>query len=319
MLRLAPELVAQSLVVGEKVPESAKLLPEVIHSLITGLYGNLVLPDDSLLVLQLLRHLAKLQLTNSDDPKRLLKTGSCSFSRLYSTFHEGLFSAKLFLTATLQSPIMHLLSESENYYDIDPNIIRLSAGDRARKFGKEGSAEYNTKVKEYRKWAVQNLVNITNRFIQSLHENIHCFPKSVCWLVKHISSMLGKGGALEPKEINAMVTDLVFTHFICQAIVDPEMYGVCDAPISSTARFNLIQVGRILQMLSLMKYQEPESKLADLYCCFDQNAVPNLLAGLLNGLENMEEGPIALSSTAIQGIKRTSSLFTNNELQNLVS
>lgn len=71
-LRLAPELVAQCLVVGERVPESAKLLPDVVQCLVTGLYGNLLLPDDTLLVLQLLRQLAKLQLVASDNPRRYL-------------------------------------------------------------------------------------------------------------------------------------------------------------------------------------------------------------------------------------------------------
>lgn len=69
-LRLAPELIAQCLVVGERVPESAKLLSDVVHCLVTGLYGNLILPDDTLLVLQLLRQLAKLQLAASDDPRK---------------------------------------------------------------------------------------------------------------------------------------------------------------------------------------------------------------------------------------------------------
>lgn len=69
-LRVAPELVAQCLVVGEKIPEGARLLSDVVQGLVTGLYGSLVLPDDTILVLQLLRHLAKLQLTMSENPRR---------------------------------------------------------------------------------------------------------------------------------------------------------------------------------------------------------------------------------------------------------
>lgn len=71
-------------------------------------------------------------------------------------------------------------------------------------------------------------------------------------------------------------------------------------------------------MLSLMKYQEPDPKLLDLYNSFDPNAVPALLEALLNGLGSLDDGPISASSVAIQGVKRMSALFTNNELQILV-
>lgn len=70
VLRLAPELASQCLVVGEKIPEGAKLLSDVVQCLVTGLYGSLILPDDTILVLQLLRHLAKLQIATSDNPRR---------------------------------------------------------------------------------------------------------------------------------------------------------------------------------------------------------------------------------------------------------
>lgn len=295
-------------------------MTDVVQCLVTGLYGSLILPDDTVLILQLLRHLAKLQLTTSDNPRRLLRNGSsCAFSKLYSTFHEGLFSAKLFLTAALQSPIMQLLTDIEYYFDIDPNkaVVRFSQADRLKKFGREDSPEYATKIKQYRNWTIQNLYNITNRFIISLQENIHCFPRSVCWLVKHIAAMLTKSGTLDAKEANAMCTDLVFTHFICLAVVHPERYGVCDAPISHIARFNLMQVGQILQMLSLMKYQEPDPKHRDLYALFDQSAVPSLMAQILSNSDSLEDVPISICS--VQGFKRVSALFTELELQMLVA
>lgn len=56
---------------------------------------------------------------------RLLRQGSCAFSRLYSSFHESLFSAKLYLTAALHSPIMQLLMMEEKYLDVDPEKIAL--------------------------------------------------------------------------------------------------------------------------------------------------------------------------------------------------
>jgi hypothetical protein len=90
---------------------------------------------------------------------------------------------------------------------------------------------------------------------------MHCFPTCVCWLVRQMAGLLNKTGNVDPKEIHAMCTDLVFTYFICPAIVNPEPYGITDAPISYVARFNLMQVGQILQMLSLIKYQSIDPKV----------------------------------------------------------
>lgn len=92
-------------------------------------------------------------------------------------------------------------------------LFRFSPYDRLKKFGKEDTPEYSSKIKQYRKWTIQNLFTITNRFIISLQENIHCFPKSMCWLVKHIASMLSKTGTLEPKEVSRILINYSFqTH-----------------------------------------------------------------------------------------------------------
>lgn len=67
-----------------------------------------------------------------------------------------------------------------------------------------------------------------------------------------------------------MCTDLVFTLFICPAIVKPEPYGITDVPISQIARFNLIQVAQIIQMLAMRKFQSVDARLEDLYSQFDK-------------------------------------------------
>lgn len=116
-----------------------------------------------------------------------------------------------------------------------------------------------------------------------------------------------------------MITDLVFTHFICPAMVNPEPYGITDAPISYISRFNLIQVARIIQMLALVKFQEIDSKLLDLYNLFDQNCISSLLDSILqDASESLEEVPLAVDSVELQGMVRSSALFTEIELYNLV-
>ena len=64
------------------------------------------------------------QVVSSEEPQRLLRRGSCVFSRLYKAFCEGLFEAKLFLTSALHQPTLQLIMDDEWYLDIDPNKVR---------------------------------------------------------------------------------------------------------------------------------------------------------------------------------------------------
>lgn len=58
------------------------------------------------------------------------------------------------------------------------------------------------------------------------------------------------------RELHVICTELVLNNFICPAIVNPEAHGVLEVPVSYIARFNLIQVAQIIQMLCLARYQE---------------------------------------------------------------
>nr|CAD7578666.1 unnamed protein product [Timema californicum] len=319
VLRTSPQLLATCLVAGDR------LLPDMMHGLVhsmaAGLFGSCLLPEDKVLTLRLLRHLTRLQLVPSDNPRRLLRQKSCAFARLYSEFHEGLFSAKLFLTAALHRPIMQLLVEDEMFLDIDPDkaTVRFPPEERLKKFGREGTPEFNSRLQEYRKWTNSCLVAVTKRFVVSLRENMHCFPNGVSWLVRQIADLLSKSGKIEPKEVNAICTDLVFTYFICPAIVNPEPYGITDAPISYVSRFNLIQVAKIVQMLAMTKYEDVDRKVTDLYNMFDKDCVSSLLDAILDS--NSGEGddsPAIADSSKLQGLSRSAALFTEAEIHNLV-
>ena len=67
-LRTSPQLLASCLVAGDH------LLPDmmhgVIHSIMAGLFGSCLLPEDKLLALRLLRYLTELQLVPSENPRR---------------------------------------------------------------------------------------------------------------------------------------------------------------------------------------------------------------------------------------------------------
>lgn len=75
---------------------------------------------------------------------------------------------------------------------------------------------------------------------------------------------------LDDRDVSILCVDLVYTFFICSAVVAPEPQGIVDAPISHISRFNLIQVAQILQGLAMNKWEQPDPRTADLYSHFDK-------------------------------------------------
>uniref|UniRef100_A0A8D8YPM9 Receptor-mediated endocytosis protein 6 homolog n=1 Tax=Cacopsylla melanoneura TaxID=428564 RepID=A0A8D8YPM9_9HEMI len=318
-IRQCPKLLAACLTHMDTV--SPDKVPCLVNSIISGLYANCLIPQDELNILILLRHLTILQLLPCDDPRRLLRHSTCAFSRVYSAFLEGLFPAKVFLTAALHEPIMKLLMEDDNFLDIDPDKARdrFPQDERLRLFGVEGSAEYQMKVQRYRQWSINKLCKITKRFIDSLFNNISCFPSCLSWLIKHIYTMLSSAQNIPEKEVFTISMDLIFTYFICPAIVNPEPYGITEASISYVARFNLIQVAQLLQMLALKRYQETDPKLEDIYSQFEKDSVPKFLDVLLNSVtEDLDEKTV-LSKCKNHCIDRFAMFFTETELNTFVS
>ncbi|XP_052119444.1 receptor-mediated endocytosis protein 6 homolog isoform X1 [Frankliniella occidentalis] len=319
-LRTSPHLLAACLAAGDRLmPET---MPTIINTLYGGLFGSCLLPEDKLLVLRLLRHLTQIQLVPLENPRRMLRHGSSALARMYALFHEGLFSAKIFLTAALHDPIMQLLMEDESFLDIDPDkaVVRFAPDEQLKKFGKKGTPEYDLRLHEYRSWTVVNLVGLVQHFVVSLRENMHCFPTSIRWLVRQISGMLSKSGQLKPKEVFDICVDLIFSFLICPAIVNPEQHGITDAPVSYIARFNLIQVAQILQVLASRKYQDVDPKVWDLYSQFDKDILSSLVDGLLEGAANgLLEEPVISESSKLQGLSRSAALLTEAELYGLVN
>ena len=63
----------------------------------------------------------------------------------------------------------------------------------------------------------------------------------------------------------------MFELFICPAVIDPMLYGLTsDVTVSHIARHNLIQVARILQVLSKGQRSEEKLRVSDLYALFEE-------------------------------------------------
>lgn len=288
-LREKPKFLAVCMTVGDKV--GSPYMSEIISTVFSGLYGSCLMEEDEQLVLKLLHHLLKLQLTSAPNPRKMLRQGHCAFSRLYKSFTEELFSAKIFLTSALYDPILRLLTEDEIFLDIDPAkaIIRFPPSERIKKFGPEGTPEFQAKLQEHRRFIVGKLETLTNAFISGIRNNLHCFPPSLARLLRTVFSLLMASGRAEPREVNAVCVDLIFDLFICPAMVDPNPVGIIDTPISYIARSNLMQVAQILQVLCLWKWEEIDPRLMDLYSRFDKESMSSVLEAMLEAGEMSEE------------------------------
>ncbi|XP_056274247.1 GTPase-activating protein and VPS9 domain-containing protein 1 isoform X11 [Pseudoliparis swirei] len=314
-LRENPRLVASCLVAGEKL--SHEHTQGVAYTVFTSLYGNCIMQEDESYLLQVLRYLVEFELKESDNPRRLLRRGTCAFSILFKLFSEGLYSAKLFLTATLHEPIMQLLVEDEDHLEIDPAKVteRLTPAQHER-FGEKGSEGYKQRVQAAVEDNEAKLVALVNKFIGYLKQNTYCFPHSLRWIVSQMYKTLSCVERLEVGEVRTMCTDLLLTCFICPAIVNPEQYGIIsDAPINEVARFNLMQVGQLLQQLAMTDDNADPRRKSSL-SKFDKSCVAAFLDVVIGG--RAVETPPMSSMNLLEGLSRTAVYISHNHLLVLV-
>ena len=84
-LRNRPKFLAACLTAGDKL--RLPQMSDVVSILFGGLYGSCVMAEDEKLVLKLLHHLMRSQLTPDGNPRKLLRQGKCAFSRLYKVYY----------------------------------------------------------------------------------------------------------------------------------------------------------------------------------------------------------------------------------------
>ncbi|KAJ7405961.1 GTPase-activating protein and VPS9 domain-containing protein 1 [Willisornis vidua] len=316
-LRENPRLIASCLVAGEKLNQDNT--QSVIHTVFTSIYGNCIMQEDESYLLQVLRYLIEFELKESDNPRRLLRRGTCAFSILFKLFSEGLFSAKLFLTATLHEPIMQLLVEDEDHLETDANklIERFSPVQQEKLFGEKGTEKFKQRVQEMVDSNEAKLVTLVNKFIGYLKQNTYCFPHSLRWIVSQMYKTLSCVDRLEVGEVRAMCTDLLLACFICPAIVNPEQYGIIsDAPINEVARFNLMQVGRLLQQLAMTGSEEGDPRTKSNLAKFDKGCVAAFLDVVIDG--RAVETPPMSAVNLLEGLSRTVVYMTYSQLTTLV-
>nr|CAI5817368.1 unnamed protein product [Callosobruchus analis] len=307
LLRSRPTQLAKWLIHGEQITDDPHSYSSILETIVIGLYGSLLFPEDVKYMLSLLYELAKLQLLNCEDPRRVLKQRICSFKQLYFLFHEVLQSAKYFLSATLEIPIIQMMSCNDYYLDIDPDksLMRYNSNEN------DVQNVFRT-AEEFRLEVANRLINFANIFMNNLLENVYSFPKPLSWIVSRVSKIIEK--SFNAKQANAVATELIFNEYVCPMIIDPELYGICTSQVTEIARHNLIQVGQILQSLALSKFEPLDPKFSDVFGELNKNKMLDFLQLLFFDLDK-EEPPVDSSPVIIRHIM----MFAEQELTNFVS
>ncbi|TNM90226.1 hypothetical protein fugu_004460, partial [Takifugu bimaculatus] len=183
-------------------------------------------------------------------------------------------------------------------------------------FGEKGSEGYKLRVQSAVDANEAKLVALVNKFIGYLKQNTYCFPHSLRWIVSQMYKTLSCVERFEVGEVRTMCTDLLLTCFICPAIVNPEQYGIIsDAPINEVARFNLMQVGQLLQQLA-MADDDADPRRKSSLSKFDKSCVAAFLDVVIGG--RAVETPPMSSMNLLEGLNRTAVYMTHNQLFVLV-
>ncbi|KAG5281449.1 hypothetical protein AALO_G00072320 [Alosa alosa] len=308
-LRENPRLVASCLVAGERLNQEHT--QGVIHTVFTSLYGNGIMQEDESYLLQVLRYLIEFELKESDNPRRLLRRGTCAFSILFRMLPAGGL-ARLALTE------------------------RYTPAQQARLFGEKGSDAHRRRVLAAVEANEAKLVTLVNSFIGCLRQNTYCFPQSLRWVLSQMFRTLARVEGLQVGEVRAMCTDLLLACFICPCVVSLVcrsnaasimttpissrrfnlMQMRVDAPINEVARFNLMQVGQLLQQLAMVDADDGDPRRKSTLSKFDKSCVSSFLDVVIGG--RAVETPPMSSMNLLEGLTRTVVYITHHQLMHLV-
>ncbi|KAL4609372.1 GTPase-activating protein and VPS9 domain-containing protein 1-like [Arapaima gigas] len=316
-LREDPRLLACCLAVGQKLSPEHGLT--AVQTVFTSLYGGCVTQEDEVYLLQVLHYLVQVELQESRDAFRLLRRHSCAFSALFHLFSEGLYSARLFLTAALHGPVMQLLVDDDDHLETEPNKLleRLEPAQWERIAEREAWARAASEAN------ANKLAVLVSRFASGLRKSARCFPPGLRWLLAWVHQMLleqveeQEVGSAGEREARSTCAHLLFADFVCLAIMNPEQYGVIsDAPINEAARFNLMQVAQFLQQLAVVDSSDGDPQRKSVLSKVDKNSVAALLDFVIGG--KVAESPPASSTDHLEGLTRTAVYMTQSQLSTLV-
>ncbi|PIK56873.1 putative GTPase-activating protein and VPS9 domain-containing protein 1, partial [Apostichopus japonicus] len=217
---------------------------------------------------------------------------------------------------------MAVLMDDEYSLEMDPEKVALqfTQEERLQLFGPADTEQYRKKLQAHLQSVTSQLVALCENFINGLLSNLFCFPQGLEWIISELHKILTKKGKTSPSEVRAMCADLLFNWFICPAIVDPEPLGIIsDILVSENARFNLMQIAKILQQLAHDTNVSGDGNRRDsdiLNRFSKKNGMSSLLDSLMNNMK-MEDSPPAVSE--VSGLVQNAALITETDLHGLVA
>lgn len=241
--RACPRLLAAML----QLPAPGDRLERLVDVVFASVFGSCVMAADQRGVLRLLRLLIRLQVCTVESPQLLLRRGTCSFSRLYRAFVDTLLAARLFLSVSLRRPLERLVAAGDQW------LCQQSSSSSSSDLADHHQHQQTTSIDDN-----SRISRLVAEFVKHIALAIHCFPPSVAWLIGQLYSELSArtDSGYSVDQARAVVVDLVFTMFICTAIVSPEQHGVIRLPVNPVVRQTLIQVGQMLQVFALENWPE---------------------------------------------------------------
>ncbi|XP_055544046.1 receptor-mediated endocytosis protein 6 homolog isoform X2 [Wyeomyia smithii] len=313
----SPGVLANCLSIADRSDISINHIDTVVGFIVNGLYNSITHSKDAKMITKLLQMLIEFQIVISDAPRRLLRSGSSSFTCLYQKYHESSFAPRIFLKSILYEPIMSVLIRDEVKLEIDPHkvIAVQSVAENLKMFGDNTSSEYATTLQLYKQQMINRLYVLVSQFVKSICDNWCLLPTTLRWLSQSMCHFLTKA-KFSKEDVNIIITDMIFTNFICPAILSPNIYGIVDAPISENTRFNLNVIGQVLQALALIEYQPIDEKLKELFSRLDQNCISDLLKQMHQAkfVESFEYNAATEKHNTFKVV-----LITHNELAALIN
>ncbi|XP_023687291.2 GTPase-activating protein and VPS9 domain-containing protein 1-like isoform X1 [Paramormyrops kingsleyae] len=312
-LRSDSGLVASCLEAGQRLSPERAL--SAAHTVFASLYGCCVTQEDEGYLLKVLCRLAELELPASEPLPRLPGHGglfSSTFTLLFQLLSRALPAGQLFLTAALHGPIMQLLVEDEEPLETDPARVGERPARRAQAQRPGNPAE---RAQAAAKANAAKLAALAERFMGGLRSSTYCFPPGLCWALAQVRRLLL--ARMGPAEARAVCANLLLTCFVCPAVINPEQYGiVSDAPINEAARFNLTQLGQLLQQLAAEEPSKAETGRKSVQPKLDKSCIADFLDAVIG--EMTEQAPPTASRDPLEGLTKMAVYITQNQLHALV-
>ncbi|XP_062515000.1 GTPase-activating protein and VPS9 domain-containing protein 1-like isoform X2 [Corticium candelabrum] len=314
-----PSVLAEMLTVCEREGIDVKGISGVI---IYALFARSVTSDDEKTMTEVLHRLMLLQVKSCQNLRWFFSGNAQAFTYLFRTWCEGLLSAKAYLKASLQLPVMEIVRDADDsgWLEYDPDKTLQLMSDVDRDAFHNGSEQEKATVLD----KIQNKVGVaTSRLasfciiiLQSLHEQLDVFPNSIRWLAAEFKAALIESKELTEESIHCLLSDMIFTCFICPILNDPQKHGIAtELVITNAAKHNLLRISQILRDLAIINEKQRAENLHQVHLSMDLDNWRSFLADLTTGVGETVSSPL-LSSL---GFQKTAVLATERELRILVN